>query len=183
MLGVEAKGSPVKGKVKDDGRWRANWWDFHPLVDDIHRYAAHCPSSSVLISRHSNRPVAWSTSSIIFTAHPSQPLLLGRLFPSSRQFVVSPEPILRASSSYEPASVISVSPNDHWLFAYFPAREGDGIGCLWKRGSQVDSWIVWECWPFSPGAGVVTAAWAGMEREVCSYHVVPDVIDDNRNSG
>lgn len=148
MLGVEAKSSPVKGKVKDDGRWRANWWDFHPLVDNIHR------------------PVVWSSSSTIFTAHSSQPLLLGRVFPSSKQFVVvSPEPILRAPSSFEPASVISVSPNDHWLFAFFPAREGDGIGCLWKRGFQVDSWTVWECWPFSRGAGVVTAAWAGVDRE------------------
>ncbi|KAL4067943.1 hypothetical protein V8B97DRAFT_2021711 [Scleroderma yunnanense] len=148
MLGVEAKGSPVKGKVKDDGRWRANWWDFHPLVDNIHR------------------PVVWSSSSTIFTAHPSQPLLLGRLFPSSKQFVVvSPDPVLRAPSSYEPPSVISVSPNDRWLFAFFPAREGDSIACLWRRGPQVDNWIVWECWPFSRGAGVVTAAWAGVDRE------------------
>lgn len=146
--------------------------------------SALCPRSYVFISQRSNRPVVWSSSSTIFTAHSSQPLLLGRVFPSSKQFVVvSPEPILRAPSSFEPASVISVSPNDHWLFAFFPAREGDGIGCLWKRGFQVDSWTVWECWPFSRGAGVVTAAWAGVDREVCNYHVVPDVIDDNRNSG
>ncbi|KAI6150464.1 hypothetical protein BKA82DRAFT_4116006 [Pisolithus tinctorius] len=148
MLSVDVNSSPVKGKAKDDGRWRSNWWDFHPLVENI------------------QRPVAWSTSSVIFTAHSSQPLLLGRLFPSSRQFIVpSPEPVIRSLSSFEPPSVISVAPNDQWLFAFYPGIEGDGIACLWKRGYQVDSWTVKECWPMSPGAGVITAAWAGVERE------------------
>ncbi|KAG6336414.1 hypothetical protein ID866_2687 [Astraeus odoratus] len=40
MLGVEAKSSPVRGKVKHDGRWRANWWDFYPLVEHIQRCAS-----------------------------------------------------------------------------------------------------------------------------------------------
>ncbi|KAI6036281.1 hypothetical protein BKA83DRAFT_4160694 [Pisolithus microcarpus] len=148
MLGADVNNSPVKGKAKDDGRWRSNWWDFHPLVENL------------------QRPVAWSTSSVIFTAHSSQPLLLGRLFPSSKQFVVpSPEPVLRSLPSFEPPSVISVAPNDQWLFAFYPGLEGDGIACLWKRGYQVDSWSVKECWPMGPGAGVITAAWAGAERE------------------
>ncbi|KAI6160019.1 hypothetical protein EDD17DRAFT_1485464 [Pisolithus thermaeus] len=148
MLGADVNSSPVKGKAKDDGRWRSSWWDFHPLVENI------------------QRPVAWSTSSVIFTAHSSQPLLLGRLFPSSKQFVVpSPEPVLRSLPSFEPPSVISVAPNDQWLFAFYPGVEGDGIACLWKRGYQVDSWTVKECWPMGPGAGVITAAWAGVERE------------------
>ncbi|KAI6118877.1 hypothetical protein EV401DRAFT_1862628 [Pisolithus croceorrhizus] len=148
MLGADVNSSPVKGKAKDDGRWRSSWWDFHPLVENI------------------QRPVAWSTSSVIFTAHSSQPLLLGRLFPSSKQFVVpSPEPVLRSLPSFEPPSVISVAPNDQWLFAFYPGLEGDGIACLWKRGYQVDSWTVKECWPMGPGAGVITAAWAGVERE------------------
>ncbi|KIJ69307.1 hypothetical protein HYDPIDRAFT_185128 [Hydnomerulius pinastri MD-312] len=148
MLSSEVKISPVKGKARDDGRWRANWWDFHPLVENI------------------QRPVVWSNSSTIFTAHPTQPIILGRLFPSSKQFIVaSPDPVLRSPQSYEPPSTISVSPNDHWLFAFYPGREGDGIACLWKRGLHVDSWLVTECWPFSRGGGVVTAAWAGAERE------------------
>ncbi|KAI6045743.1 hypothetical protein EDC04DRAFT_2634728 [Pisolithus marmoratus] len=152
MLGADVNSSPVKGKAKDDGRWRSNWWDFRPLVDDI------------------QRPVAWSTSSVIFTAHSSQPLLLGRLFPSSKQFMVpSPEPILRSPSSFEPPSVISVAPSDQWLFAFYPGLEGDGIACLWKRGYQVDSWTVKECWPMAPGAGVITATWAGVEREWITY--------------
>ena len=113
------------------------------------------------------RPVAWSNSSTIFTAHPTQPIIIGRLFPSSKQFlVVSPDPILRSPLSYGPPTVISVSPNDHWLFAFFPSHESDGIACIWNRGSCVDAWIVKEYWPFSRGAGVITCAWAGTEREV-----------------
>ncbi|KAF9246326.1 hypothetical protein BU15DRAFT_39687 [Melanogaster broomeanus] len=148
MLTSEAKSTPVKGKARDDGRWNASWWDFHPLVENI------------------NRPVDWSCSSTIFTTHPTQPVILGRLFPSSKQFVVvSPDPILRSPTSYEPPTVITVSPNDQWLFAFYPSRDGDGIACLWSRGSCVDTWMVRECWPFSRGSGVVTAAWAGAERE------------------
>ncbi|KIJ16952.1 hypothetical protein PAXINDRAFT_168391 [Paxillus involutus ATCC 200175] len=148
MLASEVKSSPAKGKARNDARWRANWWDFHPLVENIHN------------------PVALSSSSTIFTAHPTQPIVFGRLFPSSKQFlVVSPDPILHSPASYEPPTVITVSPNDHWLFAFYPGRDGDGIACLWNRGSRVDIWIVRECWPFSRGAGVVAAAWAGTERE------------------
>ncbi|KIK96331.1 hypothetical protein PAXRUDRAFT_10898 [Paxillus rubicundulus Ve08.2h10] len=148
MLASEVKSSPAKGKVRNDARWRANWWDFHPLVENTHS------------------PVAVSSSSTIFTAHPTRPIVLGRLFPSSKQFhVASPDPILRSPASYEPPTVITVSPNDHWLFAFYPGRDGDGIACLWNRGSRVDIWMVRECWPFSRGAGVVAAAWAGTERE------------------
>ncbi|KAF9227689.1 hypothetical protein BS17DRAFT_693359 [Gyrodon lividus] len=148
MLASEVKNSPAKGKVRDDARWRANWWDFHPLVENI------------------QRPVAWSSSSTIFTAHPTQPIILGRLFPSSKQFLVaSPDPILSSPASYEPPTLITVSPNDHWLFAFYPGRDEDGIACLWNRGSRVDIWVVRECWPFSRGSGVVSAAWAGTERE------------------
>ncbi|KAI6109497.1 hypothetical protein F5141DRAFT_1063741 [Pisolithus sp. B1] len=147
MLGADVNSSPVKGKAKDDGRWRSSWWDFHPLVENIQR-----------------RLVDFFLS--FSPQHSSQPLLLGRLFPSSKQFVVpSPEPVLRSLPSFEPPSVISVAPNDQWLFAFYPGLEGDGIACLWKRGYQVDSWTVKECWPMGPGAGVITAAWAGVERE------------------
>ncbi|KAF8136567.1 hypothetical protein EV363DRAFT_1395672 [Boletus edulis] len=143
-----SESSPSKKKTNDDARWRANWWDLHPLVEEL------------------RRPVAWSSSSTIFTAHSTQPILFGRLFPSSKQFlVVSPDPILRSPASYGSPTVISVSPNDHWLFAFFPGHESDGIACIWSRGSCVDAWIVKESWPFSRGAGVITCAWAGTERE------------------
>jgi hypothetical protein len=113
------------------------------------------------------RPVVWANCSIIFTAHLTQPLVTGRLFSSSKQFVLpSPEPIFSSPSSYQPPSIISVSPTDDWLFAYFPGRDGDGTGCLWKRGLQVDNWSIKDYWGFGRGAGVVTAAWAGTDREV-----------------
>ncbi|KAG9318671.1 hypothetical protein JVU11DRAFT_765 [Chiua virens] len=148
MSTSEGKGSPTKGKVSNDGRWRTNWWDFQNLVDDV------------------RRPVAWSSSSTLFTAHPTQPIVIGRLFSSSKQFlVVSPDPILRSPTTYGPPTVISVSPDDHWLFAFFSSNENDGIACLWNRGSCVDAWIVKEYWPFSRGAGVIACAWAGTERE------------------
>lgn len=116
---------------------------------------------------HHPRPVAWSSSSVIFTAHPTRPIVVGRLFPSSKQFFVAyPDPILRSPASYGPPTVISVSPNDHWLFAFFPGNESDGIACLWNRGSCVDVWMVKEYWPFSRGTGVIMCAWAGTEREV-----------------
>ncbi|KAH7922096.1 hypothetical protein BV22DRAFT_1095214 [Leucogyrophana mollusca] len=144
----DVKTSPTKGKSKEDGRWQSNWWDFHPLVE------------------HIQRPVAWTTSSVIFVAHFTQPLVVARLLPSSKQFSIpSPAPVHSTPASYEPPTVISVSPNDHWLFAYFPGRETDGIGCLWNRGFHIDSWSVKEFWTFPRGAGVVAAAWAGAERE------------------
>ncbi|KAH7889366.1 hypothetical protein F5I97DRAFT_1993976, partial [Phlebopus sp. FC_14] len=159
----DVRGSPVKGKARDDGRWSAGWWDFHPLAE-------HIQKQSLRADLPVFRPVAWASSSTIFTAHPTQPLILGRLFPSSKQFlVVSPDPVLRSPASYEPPTVISISPNDRWLFAFYPAREGDGVACLWQRGIHIDSWIVRECWPFSRGAGVVSAAWPGADREWVAF--------------
>ncbi|KAH7913732.1 hypothetical protein BJ138DRAFT_1145401 [Hygrophoropsis aurantiaca] len=145
---TDVKTSPAKGKAREDIRWQSNWWDFLPLVE------------------HIQRPVAWTTSSIIFVAHSTQPLVVARLFPSPKQFSIpSPAPVHTSTASYEPPTVISVSPNDHWLFAYFPGRERDGVGCLWQRGFHIDNWTVKEWWGFPRGAGVIAAAWAGAERE------------------
>lgn len=109
----------------------------------------------------------WTNSSTIFNAHATQPFVTARLFSSSKQFVLpAPQPILSSSSSYGPPNVISVSPHDDWLFAYFPGRGSDGTGCLWKRGLQVDSWTIKDYWGFARSAGVVTAAWAGGGRQV-----------------
>ncbi|RDB21136.1 hypothetical protein Hypma_011673 [Hypsizygus marmoreus] len=140
--------SPSKGKAKERRNWQTGWWDFEPLAEQ------------------SRRPVEWSQSSVIFTAHPTQPLLTARHFSSSKQFTIpSPAPVASAPGSYEPPTVISVAPGDDWLFAYFPRRDGDGTGCLWKRGAQVDSWNVKESWSLAQGAGVVAASWLGTPRE------------------
>ncbi|KAG2349785.1 hypothetical protein BDR05DRAFT_872639 [Suillus weaverae] len=146
----DARNSPSKGKAKqaDAQNWNSHWWDFHPLAD------------------HIQRPVAWSNTSTIFTPHPSQPLILGRSFSSSRQFlVVSPDQILNNPAAYEPPNVITVSSNDHWLFAYFPGRDCDGVGCLWQRGYSIDKWNIRDYWACERGAGIVSAVFVGTERE------------------
>jgi hypothetical protein len=79
---------------------------------------------------------------------------------------VSPDQILNNPASYEPPNVITVSSNDYWLFAYFPGRDCDGVGCLWQRGYSLDKWNIREYWPHERGAGVVNAVFIGPEREV-----------------
>ncbi|KAG1832036.1 hypothetical protein EV424DRAFT_1369379 [Suillus variegatus] len=146
----DARNSPSKGKAKqaDAQNWHSHWWDFHPLADNL------------------QRPVAWSSASTIFTPHPSQPLILGRFFSSSKQFlIVSPDQILNNPAAYEPPNVITVSSNDHWLFAYFPGRDCDGVGCLWQRGYTIDKWNIRDYWACERGAGIVNAVFVSAERE------------------
>ncbi|KAF9013889.1 hypothetical protein BDQ17DRAFT_1230808 [Cyathus striatus] len=140
--------SPSKGKARDTTHWRSGWWDFYPLLE------------------RPKRPIEWSHSSVIFTAHPTLPFLSARHFSSSKQFAIpSPAPVMTSPSSYDPPTVISVSPADDWLFAYFPGKTNDGAGCLWKRGSQVDTWTIKEWWSFPRSGGVVAASWLGSPRE------------------
>ncbi|KAK7020549.1 hypothetical protein R3P38DRAFT_2970118 [Favolaschia claudopus] len=140
--------SPSKGKAKEETQWSSGWWEYHPLLDQT------------------QRPAAWSSSSTIFSAHPTQPLITARQFSSSKQFtVVSPPPILASPSSYEPPTVISVSPGGDWLFAYFPSGEIDGVACIWQRGPALDMWLVKEWWTLNRGGGVVAANWLGGPRE------------------
>ncbi|KAF8163366.1 hypothetical protein B0H34DRAFT_650242 [Crassisporium funariophilum] len=140
-------GSPSKGKGTDS-TWRASWWDFYPLLE------------------RPRRQIQWSNSSVIFTAHPTKPLITGRHFSSSKRFVLpSPAPVALSPASYDPPSVITVAATDEWLFAYFPRRDGEGTGCIWKRGPQIDSWDVKESWSFPKGGGAVTASWLGNPRE------------------
>jgi hypothetical protein len=37
MLG-DTKTSTSKGKTKEDSSWRAEWWDFYPLVERPQKY-------------------------------------------------------------------------------------------------------------------------------------------------
>ncbi|KAF9484725.1 hypothetical protein BDN70DRAFT_872266 [Pholiota conissans] len=142
--------SPSKGKGIDTGSktWRAGWWDLYPLIE------------------RPKRPLQWSQSSVIFTAHPTRPLVAARHFSSSKQFVLpSPTQIIASPGSYDPPTVLTVSPGDTWLFSYFPRRDGEGIGCLWKRGPQIDNWVLNECWTYPQCGGVVAASWLGNHRE------------------
>jgi len=113
------------------------------------------------------RPIEWSDASVIFTAHPTQPLITARHFSTLKKFFVpSPTPVVSSSASYEPPSIISVAPGYCWLFAYFPRRDGDGIACLWERAVEIDNWRIKEWWSLAQGAGIVSANWIGAPRQV-----------------
>ncbi|KAJ7172400.1 hypothetical protein C8R46DRAFT_147163 [Mycena filopes] len=141
--------SPSKGKGKEGtAQWSSGWWEYHALLDPT------------------QRPVVWSSTSTIFSPHATQPLVTARHFSSSKQFILpSPGPILTSPASYEPPTVISVSPGAESLFAYFPSGELDGVCCLWQRGAPIDLWRVKEWWTLNRGAGIVAAAWLGGPRE------------------
>ncbi|KAJ8078886.1 pseudouridine synthase pus4 [Marasmius tenuissimus] len=142
------KGSPAKGKLKEEASWQTGWYDVYPALD------------------HPRRPVEWSNSSIIFTGYGTQPVILARHFSSSKQFMMpSPPPLVSEPENYGPASVISVSPDDTWLFAYFPGQSNAGVCCLWSRGPELDNWRVKDWWTYPSGAGVVVADWIGAPRE------------------
>ncbi|KAJ8463982.1 hypothetical protein ONZ45_g17396 [Pleurotus djamor] len=140
--------SPSKGKAKEDDHWNVGWWEFHSLVEQP------------------RRPVEWSDVSVIFTAHPSQPMITGRHFSSSKSFVIQPQtPKANAVTAYAPPSLIVCSAGSEWLFAYFPGIGGDGLACIWKRGAQIDVWAQRHVWNVPRNAGVVAAHWAGAHRE------------------
>ncbi|CCM04604.1 uncharacterized protein FIBRA_06786 [Fibroporia radiculosa] len=140
---------PSKGKARDDTHWQLGWWDIPHSLEGT------------------RRPLVWSKSSIIFTVHPTDPLILAHHFPSSqRQFVLpSPTPVQASPASYEPPPIVSVSPADDWLFAYYPGRDVDGIGCLWHREAELASWRVQEWWSFAPGTSPVVVDWTSSQRE------------------
>lgn len=123
--------------------------------------------SVMIIMTFLYRPLVWSRSSVIWTTHPTQALIIGRHFSSSKQFVLpSPGPILSSPGSFEPPTVVAISPSDDWLFAFYPRKDAEGVGCIWKRGAQIDNWQVKESWIFPKCRGAVTASWLGSPREV-----------------
>ncbi|THU88421.1 hypothetical protein K435DRAFT_842205 [Dendrothele bispora CBS 962.96] len=143
---LNSVGTPSKSKLNDN--WSSGWWDFYPLIE------------------RPRLPIEWSNSSVIFTSHAVQPVILARHFSSSKQFILSsPNPISSKPSSYHPATIITASPDDEWLFAYFPGKDMDGVACLWRRGLEVDKWTVHEFWTYSAQSGVVSVDWLGLPRE------------------
>ncbi|KAL0946602.1 hypothetical protein HGRIS_012801 [Hohenbuehelia grisea] len=143
--------SPAKGKAKEDNSWYAGWWEFEYLLENA------------------RRPVEWSTSSIIFTAHPTEASIIGRHFSSSKQFSL-PAPARHPAGPFDPPTVISVSsvPDQEEIFAYFPGRETEGLACIWQRTIYLDEWRVVDTWQVERGAGIVAASWLAMPREWCS---------------
>lgn len=163
--------SPPKGKGDDSNHktWRAGWWDFYPILERPKRQAFQFFSISFIYLQY-NRPLVWSQTSVIWTTHPTQPLIVGRHFSSSKKFVLpSPNPVNSSPGSFDIPTVISVSPSDTWLFAFYPRKDGEGVGCIWKRGAQIDNWQVKEWWNFLKSGGAVAASWLAGPREVCDF--------------
>ncbi|VDB83058.1 unnamed protein product [Peniophora sp. CBMAI 1063] len=131
-----------KGKSREEETWKPGWWQFSSLSEP-------------------QTPIVWTRHSTILMGHPTQPQVYGRVFPSSRPFVV-PSPALVLSGTYGPPTNLSICPDDKHLFAYFPPMQGpSGVACLWAR-EQADIWNVKECWL---STGCVTVAWLGAPRE------------------
>ncbi|KAH8833679.1 hypothetical protein DL96DRAFT_1577965 [Flagelloscypha sp. PMI_526] len=108
----------------------------------------------------SNAPVDWSDSSLIFAAHPSQPLVTARHSSTSKSFLLPhPQPIVNTPHLFLPATIVSAAPHTRWLFTYFPGKENDGLACIWKRGPSLDTWVVMQFFPWTSGNGVVTVSW------------------------
>jgi hypothetical protein len=119
-----------------------------------------------------DRPVIWTSFAILF-AHKIEPAIVGRAFPSSRQFrLQSPAVVTNTPDAYEPPTILCVSPSEDWLFAYFPGRQIPGVGCFW-RAQQADGWDIVEFISFPRGKGVVSAKWLGHAREVCPDTLTP----------
>ena len=138
----------------------------------------------------------WTSSSTILSAHPTDPQVVCLHFPSNQQFSIpSPPKVTSSPTSYEPPTTIISSARDNWIFAYFPGVDCDGVGCVWRKGPQIDNWVVKEWWTFPRGAGVVSARWLQSDREVriinhppilrpymLVYCIVGDVRRRNTNS-
>ena len=119
-----------------------------------------------------DRPVVWTSLAILF-AHESEPAIVGRAFPSSRQFRLQSPPIIaNAPGSYDPPTILCISPDGNWLFAYFPGRQIPGVGCFW-RAQHADGWDMIESISFTRSRGVVSAKWLGHVREVRQDTLMP----------
>lgn len=111
------------------------------------------------------RPVQWSSSSTMFTAHPHRPTVIVRHFSSSRQYELpAPEPL--KPGIFEPPGSILVHPNGDAVFAFFPGRQIAGIGVIWHRLQPVDVWNPVFYHPFPIAAGVVGGQWLNSSRRV-----------------
>jgi len=139
---------------------RINWWDLYR----IKRYFYTIYASYV---NHIIRQVQWSTLSTIFTPHPFKPIVLARLFSSSSHFSLPPPQIIANSlNAYNPPSIISPSPDNNSLFAYFPGHLIDPIAVLWRRGQRLDEWSIVDVWKVHPSAAIIAADWAWTQRQV-----------------
>lgn len=115
------------------------------------------------------RPVQWTPSSTIVTAHPHMPVLLAMNLSSPTQFVIpSPFPQKEAIPRYGSASIILTHPTEEFLFAFFPGRQAShGAGVIYQRKQGVNEWQPFNSTLQLPfGAGIVGGRWLPNMREV-----------------
>ena len=111
------------------------------------------------------RPILWTSKGMI-SPHPYLPTLtLQPLLSSSRlpaQSFPVPDSVLESVGNFGPPRMFSISPNEQYLFAYFPSVSGltPGIACIWEGLTLQLNWNV------GPGDGIVGCWWLGHEREV-----------------
>ncbi|KAF8759783.1 pseudouridylate synthase 4 [Rhizoctonia solani] len=81
----------------------------------------------------------------------------------------APAPIIEMAHAYGPATTLSISPQDKYLYAFFPPAQPNvstgGLGCVWGVEESLDAWVIKDFWHHSAEAGVVAMRWLGEERE------------------
>lgn len=173
------------------------WWDLLPLLEQTKRFVQ---SRNAFTMFTLSRPVAWTKSHVLFTAHDQLPAIVGSVHPSTRSFILpSPPAILEAAERgrqiYAPPTLLcSTAPaRDEFecLFAYFPVKPScvkevssaasGGLGCFYFNPScAIDEWVVGFVTHFPRGAGAVACRWVGEERTVSALFIY---VSNLRGSG
>jgi hypothetical protein len=87
---------------------------------------------------------------------------------------------MEMAHAYGPATTLSVSPQDKYLYAFFPPAQPNvstgGLGCVWGVEESLDTWIIKDFWHYPAEGGVVAMRWLGEEREV-SIHNAPNLLE------
>ncbi|KAG9097452.1 hypothetical protein FRC06_007545 [Ceratobasidium sp. 370] len=142
----------------------------------------------LMIDGENTRPVVWSAHNILFVSDPVSPAIYAKHLPpttktsrgpdtsSQSQFspikftLPLPAPILDVPLAYGSATILTISSQNKYIYAYFPPTQSHtsagGLACVWEAQDSVDTWAVTDFWHFPAEAGVVTMRWLGEEREV-----------------
>ncbi|KZS90893.1 hypothetical protein SISNIDRAFT_487912 [Sistotremastrum niveocremeum HHB9708] len=141
-------------KDRETDTWELNWWNLLPLCNDY------------------TRPIAWTPSNLIYTSHSTQTLVQRQPFRPSLDSKLLPMTVMGNAYFRSQASIISISPREDMIFAYFPiglvetpADRGAGVGIVYERALDVDQWSIRASWVFPEGDGAVEAKWLLPERE------------------
>ncbi|CAE6470686.1 unnamed protein product [Rhizoctonia solani] len=144
----------------------------------------------LMLDENCVRPFAWSSYNLLFLSDPFSPAIHAKHLPPAAEASRAPDvtsqthsyplrftlpppgPILEMAHAYGPATTLSISPQDKYLYAFFPplppnASTG-GLGCVWGVEESLDTWTVKDFWHYPAEAGVVAMRWLGQERE---WHV------------